>query len=121
MRTMVRSPRTATQPSLEWPILRAPNRRLTLAQIYKWISDSFTFYRAAESGWQNSIRHNLSLNKAFIKQERPKDDPGKGNYWAIEPGMETQFLKDKPIRRATMSTISLPKLGTSGEVTVAVK
>lgn len=89
-------------------ILRAPNRRLTLAQIYKWISDTFSFYRAGDSGWQNSIRHNLSLNKAFIKQERPKDDPGKGNYWAIEPGMEMQFLKDKPVRRATMSAIPLP-------------
>ena len=81
-------------------ILRAPNRRLTLAQIYKWISDSFSYYRTAETGWQNSIRHNLSLNKAFIKQERPKDDPGKGNYWLIEPGMEASFIKEKPSRRS---------------------
>ncbi|MCJ1470167.1 hypothetical protein MMC07_008812 [Pseudocyphellaria aurata] len=84
-------------------ILRAPNRRLTLAQIYKWISDTFSYYRASDAGWQNSIRHNLSLNKAFIKQERPKDDPGKGNYWAIEAGMESQFVKDKPTRRPTSS------------------
>jgi len=76
-------------------ILRAPNRRLTLSQIYKWISDTFGWYRDAEPGWMNSIRHNLSLNKAFVKKERPKDDPGKGNYWAIEEGMEKQFLKDK--------------------------
>ncbi|KAL4868481.1 hypothetical protein BDV12DRAFT_101464 [Aspergillus spectabilis] len=89
-------------------ILRAPSRRLTLAQIYKWISDTFSYYKNSDPGWQNSIRHNLSLNKAFIKQERPKDDPGKGNYWAIEPGMETQFIKDKPLRRATMSSIPLP-------------
>ncbi|KAK8246515.1 forkhead transcription factor-like protein [Phyllosticta capitalensis] len=81
-------------------ILRAPQRRLTLAQIYKWISDTFSYYRSGETGWQNSIRHNLSLNKAFIKQERPKDDPGKGNYWAIEAGFERQFLKDKPRRIA---------------------
>ena len=85
-------------------ILRAPGRRLTLAQIYKWISDSFSYYRASDAGWQNSIRHNLSLNKAFIKQERPKDDPGKGNYWAIEPGMEAQFVKDKPSRRPNSSS-----------------
>lgn len=85
-------------------IIRAPGRRLTLAQIYKWISDAFSYYRLEETGWQNSIRHNLSLNKAFIKQERPKDDPGKGNYWAIEPGMESQFLKDKPTRRPTSSS-----------------
>ena len=89
-------------------ILRATNRRLTLAQIYKWISDTFAYYKHSDPGWQNSIRHNLSLNKAFIKQERPKDDPGKGNYWAIEPGMETQFLKDKQVRRPTMSSLPLP-------------
>lgn len=83
-------------------ILRSPNRRLTLAQIYKSISDTFAYYRETESGWANSIRHNLSLNKAFVKQERPKDDPGKGNYWAIAEGMERQFLRDaKAPRRLT--------------------
>ncbi|KAI5304439.1 Forkhead box protein J1 [Ascosphaera pollenicola] len=90
-------------------ILRAPNRRLTLAQIYKWISDSFSYYPPGDAGWQNSIRHNLSLNKAFIKQERPKDDPGKGNYWAIQPGMEKQFLKEKQVRKNTISGISVPQ------------
>lgn len=82
-------------------ILRAPNRRLTLAHIYKWISDTYVFYRGQETGWQNSIRHNLSLNKAFQKQERPKGDSGKGNYWTIAPGMEMQFVKEKPNRKGT--------------------
>lgn len=84
-------------------ILRAPMRRLTLAQIYKWISDTFKFYSATDAGWQNSIRHNLSLNKAFLKQERPKDDPGKGNYWIIKPGMEYQFIKDKSVVKKSSS------------------
>jgi forkhead transcription factor HCM1 len=83
-------------------ILRAPNRRLTLAQIYKWISDTFAFYRnSQETGWQNSIRHNLSLSKSFSKQERPKDDPGKGHYWIINAGFEKQYHKVKPTRRST--------------------
>ncbi|KIW09156.1 uncharacterized protein PV09_00091 [Verruconis gallopava] len=86
-------------------ILRSPNRRLTLASIYNWISSSFSFYQAGDAGWQNSIRHNLSLNKAFYKQERPKDDPGKGNYWAIVAGMEGQFMKEKP-RRNTLPSES---------------
>jgi forkhead transcription factor HCM1 len=82
-------------------ILRAPARRLTLAQIYKWISDTFVFYRnSQETGWQNSIRHNLSLSKSFSKQERPKDDPGKGHYWVINDGFEKQYHKVKPVRRA---------------------
>ncbi|SPO02829.1 related to HCM1 - transcription factor [Cephalotrichum gorgonifer] len=85
-------------------ILRSPNRRLTLSQIYKWISDTYSFYAPDDAGWQNSIRHNLSLHKAFYKMERPKDDPGKGNYWCIQPGVEQQFLKDKPTRRYNNST-----------------
>ena len=87
-------------------ILRAPNRRLTLAQIYKWISESFSFYNLKDTGWQNSIRHNLSLNSKFIKQERPKDDPGKGSYWAIKPNEEHHFFKDKAFRRPTSSSNS---------------
>ena len=80
-------------------ILRSSARKLTLSQIYKWISDTYSFYNPQDAGWQNSIRHNLSLNKAFVKQERPKEDPGKGNYWAIETGMEYLFMKDKAIRK----------------------
>ncbi|KAL1855688.1 hypothetical protein VTK73DRAFT_8527 [Phialemonium thermophilum] len=85
-------------------ILRSPQRRLTLSQIYTWISNNFSFYSVHDAGWQNSIRHNLSLNKHFIKQERPKHDPGKGNYWAIEPGMEHLFMKEKVTRKSTTTT-----------------
>ncbi|KAK0389461.1 hypothetical protein NLU13_3036 [Sarocladium strictum] len=93
-------------------ILRSPLRRLTLAQIYKWISDTYSFYHPTDAGWQNSIRHNLSLHKNFIKIERPKDDPGKGNYWAIEPGTEAQFLKEKPTRKSASAAENIPVMST---------
>ncbi len=64
-------------------IIRSPLRRLTLSQIYKWISDSFAYYRGDHTGWQNGIRHNLSLNKSFVKQERPRTIRARGAYWAI--------------------------------------
>ncbi|KAH8821678.1 hypothetical protein F5884DRAFT_659550 [Xylogone sp. PMI_703] len=99
-------------------ILRAPNRRLTLAQIYKWISDTYSYYNAGDAGWQNSIRHNLSLNKAFIKQERPKDDPGKGNYWAIQPGSEAQFFKEKPGRKPNGPNENVPILAARASSTL---
>jgi len=89
-------------------ILRAPHRRLTLAQIYEWISNTFAFYREdTKQGWHNSIRHNLSLNKAFKKVERPKGDAGKGSYWVIEPGMESTFIKDKSRKGNSMSHMTV--------------
>lgn len=74
-------------------ILSHPQRQLTLSQIYSWISETFKYYRREDVGWQNLIRHNLSLNKAFIKGAKSKD--GKGHFWCIQADCEDLFLKSK--------------------------
>lgn len=64
-------------------LLNSPSNRLTLKEIYHYISSNYPEFTAKKKGWQNSIRHNLSLNKAFYKEPKLKGTPGKGSYWTI--------------------------------------
>lgn len=74
-------------------ILSTQEQQMTLSNIYKWIMANYAFYRFNTGGWQNSIRHNLSLNKAFTKIARRTDEPGKGMKWMIEPSEFETFVQ----------------------------
>lgn len=80
-------------------IANSPDRKLTLGGIYKFITERFPFYRDNSKKWQNSIRHNLTLNDCFIKIPREPGRPGKGNYWALDPNAEDMFESGSFLRR----------------------
>ncbi|KAI8344009.1 fork head domain-containing protein [Chlamydoabsidia padenii] len=69
---------------IRYAIENSPAQKLTLNEIYSWVLEHYSYYKSAGSGWKNSIRHNLSLNKSFVRVPRPINEPGKGSYWIID-------------------------------------
>ena len=56
--------------------------------IYFIFSEHFPYFKTAPTGWKNSVRHNLSLNKCFEKIEKPSangTNQRKGCLWAMNP------------------------------------
>ncbi|KAM6297493.1 forkhead box protein J1 [Aegotheles albertisi] len=80
--------------------------KITLSAIYKWITDNFCYFRHADPTWQNSIRHNLSLNKCFIKVPREKGEPGKGGFWKLDPQYADR-LKNGALKKRRMSPVQI--------------
>ncbi|KAF6718285.1 Forkhead box protein K2 [Oryzias melastigma] len=74
-------------------ITMATDKQLTLNGIYTHITKNYPYYRTADKGWQNSIRHNLSLNRYFIKVARSQEEPGKGSFWRIDPASEAKLIE----------------------------
>lgn len=92
-------------------IEHSPNKCLPVKEIYSWILDHFPYFATAPTGWKNSVRHNLSLNKCFQKVERSHGKVnGKGSLWCVDPEYKPnliQALKKQPFSSASSQNGSL--------------
>ncbi|CAG8974722.1 hypothetical protein HYALB_00010114 [Hymenoscyphus albidus] len=67
--------------------------QMSLPQIYRAIGRKYPYFilKVSTTGWQSSVRHNLSQHPAFEKTERD----GKGWMWAIVEGASIEKEKKK--------------------------
>lgn len=71
-----------------------PTKRLPVKDIYNWMVGHFPYFANAPTGWKNSVRHNLSLNKCFKKVDKDKGSSiGKGSLWMIDPDYRPNLLQ----------------------------
>lgn len=84
-------PRSQERPKLSYSALIAmaiqnsPGQKATLNEIYDWIQDAFPYFaRIDKGGWQNSIRHNLSLHKAFYRTRCDIPARKGGGIWRLD-------------------------------------
>lgn len=67
---------TANKPPLSFSSLiflaidDSVDKALPVKEIYAWIVAHYPYFKTAPTGWKNSVRHNLSLNKCFQKVEK---------------------------------------------------
>lgn len=57
-------------------IEESAGKALPVKDIYAWILGHFPYFQRAPTGWKNSVRHNLSLNKCFRKVDKDKGQVG---------------------------------------------
>uniref|UniRef100_UPI00358E8ADF forkhead box protein N3 isoform X1 n=1 Tax=Myxine glutinosa TaxID=7769 RepID=UPI00358E8ADF len=70
------------------------HKRLPVKGIYDWIIEHFPYFVSAPSGWKNSVRHNLSLNKCFKKVIKDRhQNLGRGSLWCVDPGYRPNLIQ----------------------------
>ncbi len=80
-------------------IQQSPQQKLTLNAIYDFIMKKFPYYSASnKKSWQNSVRHNLSVNKCFSRVARGSFELGKGCYWVLTSKASEAHIEDGKLK-----------------------
>ncbi|QPG72856.1 hypothetical protein FOA43_000158 [Brettanomyces nanus] len=79
-------------------------RGMSLSEIYHQIQKMYPYYQYCSDGWQSSVRHNLSMNNAFIKVSKE----GKGWLWGLDEGIAAEKERAKGHNKENSDTKRSP-------------
>ena len=101
-------------------IKESTEKRLTLSGIYQFIIGKFPYYEKNKKGWQNSIRHNLSLHSKFKRVQN--EGTGKSSWWMVNYEAAKQAKKKQKNgqkdRSSTMDSVYVNNLKNKQDVKV---
>ena len=84
-------------------VSQSPDKQLTLSGIYAYIIKNYPYFRSADKGWQNAIRHNLSIHRCFYRVPRfpqfPHAEERNGSFWRVDPSS----IESKKVDQALVS------------------
>ncbi|KAL8850605.1 MAG: hypothetical protein Q9221_004475 [Calogaya cf. arnoldii] len=91
----------------------APGHKMVLKDIYQWFEKHTNKARSGSKGWQNSIRHNLSMNGGFKKVDHDlsTDEAKRGFIWVLEPSALADGVKSTTRYRKSGSNKRVAKAG----------
>ncbi|KAJ8396722.1 hypothetical protein AAFF_G00015600 [Aldrovandia affinis] len=106
----VKRPQHSYSELIKLALNSVPGRRLALQQIYGWVEDHFPYYKYhANPGWRNSIRHNLSTQKIFIRE------PGgsrQTSFWMLRSHSQPSVFLSVEKSKGVVSSDTVDKKGT---------
>ncbi|CAI4226044.1 unnamed protein product [Auanema sp. JU1783] len=128
----VRPSDTYERPSLSYKDLiieaieSSPEKRLKLNEIYQVIRLLHPYYRHRPDqwGWQNSIRHNLSLHDCFVKLPLKQTSASGvvGHFWTVVPELsdkQTLRRRNRQATRTASRTKTIESMGVKEETSTS--
>lgn len=92
-----------------------PNKSMTLQEIYQWFREHTEKAKAEGKGWQNSIRHNLSMNGVCIQKTLASQRKcGEANEESIIRHSPNAIPKRHSTPTSTAPSHSTPRAPTAG-------
>ena len=93
----IQGPKLSYSKMIAEALNQAEDGMLPVSDIMGYLSQRYPSYssRIDVKGWQNAIRHTLSVSQEFQKVPRSRDCKGRGHFWTMKDKAEMQLLEER--------------------------